>query len=384
MDTFIKTPEQLKLLDQIQALTPVFQQREPQLDAIGSFPFENIEDLKKMNYHTLTLPKEFGGQGFGLYEYILAQEAISSASGPTGLSIGWHTGIVLEYAENRHWYDNSAAWLMEEIRKGALINTAATENNAGSPARGALPRTNAAKAGDEWIVNGEKTYTSMAPVLDYIFVTAAVDNEKVETLIIPRDAKGVSIDETWDMLAMRGTASQTLVMKDVRIPSSSILKPANAQTAGKGWLLHIPACYIGIAAAARTYALEFAASYAPASLGKPIAETPNIQQTIGEMELELTTARHLLYGTVERYMQANDKAAMDEALNVTKIAVTHAAMSVVDKAMKIVGSRALSESNPMHRHYLNIRAGLYNPPMEDMVKSQLARQAIQSVRSTQS
>jgi alkylation response protein AidB-like acyl-CoA dehydrogenase len=380
VESFVKTPEQQKLLDQIKELQPLFQEREPELDALGSFPFHNIEELKKINYHTLTLPKEFGGQGLGLYEYILAQEAISEGSGATGLSIGWHVGIVLEYAENRHWHRDSAEWLTKKIRDGALINTAATENNAGSPLRGALPKTAAVLEGDEWIVNGEKTYTSLSPVLDYIFVTAATENDEVATLIIPRSAAGVSIDESWDMLAMRGTASHTLVLDNVRIPASYVLKPANAQAIAKGWLLHIPACYIGIAAAARAYAVEFAASYSPASLGKPIAETPNIRQLIGEMELELATARHLLYGTVERYEHTADKAAMDEALNVTKIAVTNAAINIVDKAMKIVGSRALSESNPMHRHYLNVRAGLYNPPMEDMVKGQLASQAIDFFR----
>lgn len=378
MNQFIKTPEQQALLDQLRALQPVFQAREPELDARGSFPFENIKDLKKMNYHTLTLPKESGGQGLGLYEYVLAQEAIAEGSGSTALSIGWHVGIILEYAENRHWHADSAEWLMADIANGALINTAATEANAGSPARGALPRTTAVSDGDQYIVTGEKTYTSMAPALDYIFVTAAAENDEVITVIIPRHAEGVSIDETWDMLAMRGTASHTLVLDRVRIPKTHVLKPSGAAAAAKGWLLHIPACYIGIAAAARAYAVEFSANYSPASLGKPIAETPAIQQTIGEMELELTTARHLLYGTAERYALADDKAGMDEALNVTKIAVTHAAMGVVDKAMKIVGSRALSEGNPMHRHYLNVRAGLYNPPMEDMVKSQLAAQAIQS------
>lgn len=378
MNQFIKTPEQQALVDQLRVLQPVFQAREPELDARGSFPFENIKDLKKMNYHTLTLPKESGGQGLGLYEYVLAQEAIAEGSGATALSIGWHVGIVLEYAENRHWHAESAEWLMAEIANGALINTAATEANAGSPARGALPRTTAVTEGDQYIVSGEKTYTSMAPALNYIFVTAAAENDEVITVIIPRHAEGVSIDETWDMLAMRGTASHTLVLNHVRIPKTHVLKPSGSAAAAKGWLLHIPACYIGIAAAARAYAVEFAANYSPASLGKPIAETPAIQQTIGEMELELTTARHLLYGTAERYALADDKAEMDEALNVTKIAVTHAAMGVVDKAMKIVGSRALSEDNPMHRHYLNVRAGLYNPPMEDMVKSQLAAQAIQS------
>ncbi|TWT24790.1 acyl-CoA dehydrogenase [Planomicrobium sp. CPCC 101110] len=377
MDSFVKTPEQQKLVNQLKKLQPTFQKREPELDALGSFPFDNMADLKNINYHALTLPKEYGGQGLGLYEYILAQEAISEGSGATGLSIGWHVGIVLEYAENRHWHTGSASWLTEKIRHGALINTAATENNAGSPLRGALPKTTAVLDGNEWIINGEKTYTSLAPALDYIFVTATTTNNTVETFIIPRNTAGVSIDESWDMLAMRGTASHTLVMDNVRIPASFVLKSSDAQAPAKGWLLHIPACYIGIAAAARTYAIQFAASYVPASLGKPIAETPNIRQLIGEMELELATARHLLYGTVERYEQATDKAPLAEALNVTKIAVTNAAIGIVDKAMKIVGSRALSESNPMHRHYLNVRAGLYNPPMEDMVKAQLARQAIE-------
>lgn len=378
MDAFIKTAEQQKLIEGIRSLRPSFQQREPALDAAGSFPFRNIEDLKQLDYHTLTLPKEYGGQGFGLYEYILAQEAISEASGPTGLSIGWHTGIVLEFAENRHWHAHSAEWLMKEIRNGALVNTAATESNAGSPTRGALPRTTAVQDGGDLIITGEKTYVSMAPVLDFFFVTASTDKDEVLTAIIPRDAAGVTILESWDSVSMRGTASQTLRLEGVRIPASYVLKPAPAAVPAKGWLLHIPACYIGIAAAARTYAIEFAVSYAPASLGKPIAETPNIRQAIGEMELELETARHLLYGTVERYEHAADKSALQGALDATKIAVTQSALTVVDHAMKIVGSRALSEANPMHRHYLNVRAGLYNPPMEDMVKARLAQRAIES------
>ncbi|MEK3933692.1 acyl-CoA dehydrogenase family protein [Sporosarcina sp. FSL W7-1349] len=382
METFIKTEKQKKLLHKINELKPRFKEREPQLDALGSFPYEDFQDLKKIDYHRLTLPKEYGGQGLGLYEYILAQEAISEGSGSTGLSIGWHNGIILQYVENRHWDEEAADWLLKEIGKGALINTAASENNAGSPLRGALPTTTVKAAGDELIVHGEKTYTSVSPVLDYFLVTATNENDEVDLIIIPRHAPGVSIKETWDMLAMRGTASHNLVLDNVKVPVSNILqrnslkKPEN-----KGWLLHIPSCYIGIATAARSHALEFATSYVPTSLGKPIAEAPNIKQLIGEMELELATARHLLYGTIERYEQAKDRSHFDEALSVTKVAVTNAAIQVVDKAMRIVGSRALSESNPMHRYYLNVRAGLYNPPMEDMEKTKLAQQAIQKFLS---
>lgn len=379
MDFFIKTDEQHHLMEKINKLIPVFQEREPELDELHSFPYKNIEDLKKINYHTLTLPKEDGGQGLGLYEFILAQEAISKGCGSTGLSIGWHTGMVLEYAENKHWNEDVAKWLVEEIKKGALINSAATESNAGSPTRGAKPRTTFVSSGDEFVVNGEKTYTSMAPVLDYIFVTATNENGDIESVIIPKKNEGVSIRKDWDMLSMRGTASDTLVLKDVRIPKSYIIKSKDKmKPKARGWLLHIPACYLGIAGAARDYAIKFATSYVPLSIGKPIAEVPNIKQTIGEIELELLQARHLLYSTVERYERAENKEDVSDLLNMTKIAVTNGAMTIVDKAMRIVGSRALSASNPMHRYYLNVRAGLYNPPMEDLVKNQFATKAIES------
>ncbi len=380
MNSFVKTKEQQELMELLSPLIPLFQHREPQLDNLGSFPFADFEDLKNCNYHTLTLPKEYGGQGFGLYEYILAQEAISSGSGSTGLSIGWHNGIVLEYAENKHWNPEIAAWLLKEISNGAIINSAATEENAGSPTRGALPRTTVKKSGDRLIINGEKTYTSAAPVLDYILVTATNEEDEVVLVIVPKNSKGVSIIETWDMLAMRGTASHTLLLEDVCVPSTYILKKLTGKEAiSKGWMLHIPACYLGIASAASRCAVKFASSYVPSSLGKPIIDTPNIQGIIGEMQLELHTARHMLYGTVERYEHAEDKRKLSEALDITKIAVTNAAIRVVDLAMKIVGSRGLSASHPMHRYYLNVRAGLYNPPMEDMVKAKLTKDFINNL-----
>lgn len=381
MDQFIKTEEQFELISKINDLKPVFRHREPELDQLGSFPFADFQDLKNIDYPTLTLPKEYGGQGLGLYEYILAQEAISEGSGATGLSIGWHNGIVLEYAENNHWEQDGADWLLKEIANGAIINSAATENNAGSPTRGALPRTTVIRDGKDLVINGEKTFTSASPVLDYIIVTCTNEIGIVEMIVVPKDSPGVSILETWDMLSMRGTASHTLILENVRVSENHILKTLPAtKTEAKGWMLHIPACYLGIASAARKYAVDFAASYIPTSLGKPIAETPNIKQIIGEMELELSIARHMLYGTVERYEQAEDKTTLQESLDITKIAVTNGAIKIVDLAMKIVGSRALSQSNPMHRYYLNVRAGLYNPPMEDMIKSKLASAAIDAAK----
>ncbi|MGX9134553.1 acyl-CoA dehydrogenase family protein [Rummeliibacillus sp. JY-2-4R] len=381
MESFIRTEEQRELLAKIEKLIPIFNERETLLDARGSFPFENITDLKQIKYNTLTLPTQFGGQGMGLYEFILAQEAIAEGCGSTALSIGFTNGIILEYVESKHWNSEAATILLEAVTNGALINTASSENNAGSPSRGALPTTTVVRDGDELVVTGEKIFTTAAPALTHFIITATNENNEVDMILVPSTTEGVSLKDTWDSLAMRGTASQTVILDHVRVPDTYVLQTGKQRANGaKGWMLHIPACYIGIAKAARNYALNFATSYIPSSLGKPIAEAPNIKQMIGEMELTLATARHMLYGTVERYEHSTDKALFKEPLDVTKIEVTNAAMKIVDLAMRIVGARALSESNPMHRYYLNVRAGLYNPPMPDVIQTKLANEAIEEFK----
>lgn len=125
-----------------------------------------------------------------------------------------------ELAENRSWNDEMFKWFCEEVRNGALFNRAATEPKTGSPTRGGKPETIAVQQGEKWIINGRKTFTTMAPVLDYFIISASMEGrEEVGEFVIPRNTLGVSIEETWDSVAMRGTASHDLVLQNVEIES---------------------------------------------------------------------------------------------------------------------------------------------------------------------
>ncbi|MGD7044652.1 acyl-CoA dehydrogenase family protein [Jeotgalibacillus proteolyticus] len=379
MYDFIRTDEQRAMVEELKQLLPAFKQREPELSKLHSVPAENINDLINKNYHTLTVPEEFGGQDKGLYDFILAQETIAWGSGATALSIGWHGGALLEWSELRHWREDAISWLLPKISDGALINTAATEKGAGSPTRGALPRTTAAEKEGHWVINGEKSFTSLAPLIDYFLVTATIaGTENIATFIVPATAKGVSIKETWDSVGMRGTASHDLVMQDVIVQKNHLLKEhtADKRASSPGWLLHIPACYIGIAGAAREEAVSFAAGYVPASLGEPIGNLPTVQQQIGEIDIELTSARQILYHAALAYEEAADKDGVKDLLQSAKVTITNSAISIVDKAMRIVGPSGMSASSPMQRFYNDVRMGIHNPPMEDMVKASLGSGAI--------
>lgn len=325
--SFVETEEQSLWIEKIQKFLPKFQERECELRELGSFPFENINELKDIGYTTLTLPKDCGGQEISLYDFVLYQEKIAEGDGATALSIGWHLGIVKELTENQSWKPDMFAWFCEEVKKGALFNRAATERKTGSPTRGGRPETLAVKKGEKWIINGRKTFTTMAPMLDYFIISASIEGrEEIGEFVVPRAQKGVSIEETWDSVAMRGTASHDLVLRNVEISDKYFtdIKGSQSKPKGVGWLLHIPACYLGIAQVSWNYALRFAESYQPNSLKHPISSLPNIRRLVGELELELMQARMFLYQIAKKYDEVDDKQSLQAELAMAKYIATNA------------------------------------------------------------
>jgi alkylation response protein AidB-like acyl-CoA dehydrogenase len=376
--------QQIETFDQqyelMKELSERFFSRAHQVDIEGSFPFENIQELKDSGYTSLTVPKKYGGREISLYDMLRLQEKIAEGDGATALSIGWHMGIIKNLSEKNSWDEIIFKKICEDVRNGSLINSAATEPKTGSPTRGGKPETSAYKEGDNWIINGRKTFTTMAPVLDYFIVSATIkDTNLVGNFLIPRASKGILIEETWDSIALRGTGSHDLVLHNVSIPEEFFVEQiGNEGKKPNGWLLHIPACYLGIAKAAKKYAIEFALDYSPNSVEGTIIDLPNVRQKIGEMELKLMESEHFLYSVAKQWDDFDEqvRGKMGPILGAAKLNVTNNAIAIVDLAMRLVGARSLSLKNPLQRYYRDVRAGLHNPPMDDMTIQILANHAI--------
>nr|WP_275580268.1 acyl-CoA dehydrogenase [Metabacillus crassostreae] len=273
--------------------------------------------------------------------------------------------------ETKKWEYTTFKNVCEDIiKRDKLINSAATEPNSGSPARGGKPETVATKVGGKWIINGKKIFTSLAPALDYFIVPATIEaTGEIGDFLIPRSANGLSIEATWDTLGMRGTRSDDLLLHSVELPEEALVerKQKKERPSAQGWLLHVPACYIGIAIAARNEAVQFAKTYQPTSLTYPIKEVPEVRRKIAEMDIKLTTARTLMYSTAEKWDKVpDDRAKLAYDLAVTKTIVTNDAVEVVDLAMRVVGGQSLFNTNPLQRYYRDVRAGLHNPPSDDI------------------
>lgn len=387
-ELYIKSDQQKKWLEKLATLKESFQENARKIDEQSLFPSEHINVLREIGYTKLTLPKEYRGEGFNLLEAISLHETLASYDGSTALSIGWTLLTVGELFENKYWESSKLEFFAKEVEKGAIVNRAVSEVATGSPIRGGRPGTTAKKDGSHWIINGRKSYTTCSLELDYFLTSAWIEEkETIGFFLIHKDRQGLLIDETWDVIAMRGTGSHDLVLHDVIVDESDLVELPSYTTGFKlnGWLLLIPATYLGIAQAARDYAIQFANSHSPNSIKGTIAQLPNVQTLIGEIELELTTARYALYGAAQAYIDSRQNhERIDEevgskivnAVNVAKYVVTNAAITVVDKAMRVVGAKSLQRTNPLQRYYRDVRAGLHNPPMDDLTIKKLAEEAL--------
>jgi alkylation response protein AidB-like acyl-CoA dehydrogenase len=183
---------------------------------------------------------------------------------------------------------------------------------------------------------------------------------------------------------MRGTASNDLLLENVHIGADAYVEEQVPPIPGAplrlaGWSALTAAVYLGIAQAARDEAISFARKRRPNSLQQPITSVPHIQEKMGKMELALLQSRAVLFSLAEQF--SNDPMSVDPSLfAAAKYLATNHAIETVDLAMRIVGAASLSLSSPLQRYYRNVRAGLHNPPMDDVVLSMLAKHALETVK----
>ncbi|WP_077065138.1 acyl-CoA dehydrogenase family protein [Gracilibacillus massiliensis] len=369
-------------IEDVKKLAEIFAGRANQVDEEATFPYENFEEIKESGLLSLTVPKEYGGSGINLVEFLQVQQQLAKGDGPTALSLGWQLGVILEQAENRNWskanFEKVSRLIVEEK---ALINLAQTEKATGSPSRGGIPTTIAKKEQNGWRINGAKSFTSMAVALDYSIVTVDVNQTGTKGyVLIDHSLPGVKVKETWDSISMRATKSDDLILENVFVSEDALLFEETPQKPfPKGWYLQIPAVYLGIAEAARDYAIEFASNFQPITLPHPIKEVPEVRRKIGEIELELVKAREVLYGVATKWVeQPENRSQLGAELQAAKHIVTNSANTIVDLAMRIVGARSLSAKNPLQRHFRDVRAGLHNPPTDDAIVYNLAKNVLDS------
>ena len=382
-----KTERQAEFMALADDLAARIAERAAEHDRENTFPHEAFRALHEAGYLALTVPEEYGGRGADPLEVALAQERLARGDGAVALGAAMHLGLIGRLAETRAWPPPLFAQLCREVvAEGALINAAASEPALGSPSRGGLPATTARPVAGGWRIDGRKTWASLAPALRYVTVSTAIHEDgeggappRRAGFLVPMDTPGLRVEETWDNLGMRASGSHDIVLEGVVVPDGARLP--GEEGGGKGdpraWAIVVSAVYLGVAAAARDYAVCYARERRPSGLPGPIAELQTIQGRVAEIELTLLQARAVLYGAAETWLaRPAERDAIAWQLAAGKYLATNGAIRVTDLALRVVGAAGLARSAPLERYFRDARAGLGHPPADDAALTLIGKAAL--------
>jgi alkylation response protein AidB-like acyl-CoA dehydrogenase len=340
--------------------------------------------------HLLCLPAASGGLGGGMVEAVAVLSALGAASGSAALGFAMHTHVVGSLYESDGWPEALRAWLGRLVRDdGALLNSAATEEGSGSPARGGLPATLAVEVEDGVRISGEKTWTTWLPALRAAQVTATVESGGIGNFVVDLTSPGVERLPGFDALGMRGSASGRLVLTDVFVANDRLIgvrqpgAPDPRGPAPGAWFgAAVAAVYLGVGEGARHDVTRWAIDRRPGDGSTAVADLPTIAVRLGRIDAALRSARIVLEDVAHRWQDADtaERGALVADISLAKVLATNAAVLATDEALRIAGGPGFLAGR-IERAFRDARGGLINPPLDDIAYQGFARRLVDDERA---
>jgi alkylation response protein AidB-like acyl-CoA dehydrogenase len=304
---------------------------------------------RKFGFWGLSTPEEYGGMNLSAVMQSLIWTELGRTFVP--FRFGGEADNILFYANE----EQKREYLIPTIEGERISCFAITEPGAGSDA--ANIKLSARKDGDDWVLNGEKTFITNGNDADFAIVVAVTDKEKGvrgggTTAFLVDRAMGWR-SEFIQTMGEGGPAS--LVFDDVRVPGRNILGEVGQgfqlgmQWIGKGRYT-IPSHAVGIAERALQMAIEQARTRE--TFGKPIGENQAIQWMIADSEVELEAARWLILKaawTVDQGLDPRHSSSMAKLYGAGMV------NRVVDRVMQIHGGMGYTRELPIERWYRQVR-----------------------------
>jgi alkylation response protein AidB-like acyl-CoA dehydrogenase len=175
----------------------------------------------------------------------------------------------------------------------------------------------------------------------------------------------------------RSGGSDDVHFENVYIPDNWLVELRAIWDAAGGWSLVIAAVYLGIGQAGVNTAPDYANHRVPSVLDRPIASLPHIQHWIGEAQVQLDGARALLYATAQAWTERPEAhPSLAAAVAGSKYLCSNAACFATEKALRVAGGFSLTRDVQLERFFRDARAGLFQPPQDDLALALIGRLAL--------
>lgn len=309
--------------------------------------------------YALQIPEEYGGPGELDYRYrqVAAEELARAHATSFAVTMGLQDDLVLHYLLDLTNEEQRRRWL-PGIARGELIGALAmTEPAAGSDLRGM--RTSAVKDGEDWVLNGQKTFISSGIMADVVIVAAKTDPEAgsrgISLFVVERDMPGFERGRKLDKIGLPAQDTAELYFSDVRVPAANVLGEIGR---GLPYLMsHLPRERLGVAvmAMATTQAVfaetvEYCKSRE--AFGAPITQLQHIRFELAELATEIDIAQTYLDAQVLAY-NAGSLSDIDAAKG--KWWISELQKRVLDTCLQLHGGYGYMREYPVARAWMDTR-----------------------------
>jgi len=348
------------------------------LDREAIYPSELVKRLSELGLMGILVPQEFGVSGMDLLSCVVAMEEISKAWASLAVAMSVQNSLVCAPIARFGSAAQKKKYLSSLARGERLGCYALTEPGSGSDA-GSI-QTRAKRVDDDFVLNGNKIFTTNGNRADLAIVYAVTDPAKgkkgISAFIVEKNSPGFVVGKLEDKLGLRSSDTASLLFEDCRVPGENLLG-----TEGEGFtiaLVTLDGGRIGIAAQALGIAqgcLEESVAYAQQrrQFGRAIAEFEAIQWMLADMATEIDAARLLTYRAA--WLAEQGRTFTKEAA-MAKLFASEAANRAAYKAIQIFGGYGYTKEFAVERFFRDARITTIYEGTSEIQRLVIARRLI--------
>jgi alkylation response protein AidB-like acyl-CoA dehydrogenase len=323
-----------------------------------TFPDSVIARMGELGFLGLSMPEQYGGQGGDYFcNIVLAEEMGRSNSGGLTMGVAVHTDMAMPPIHLFGSEEQKQEWLVPAIKGEKILCLGITEPDAGSDVAGI--KTRAVRDGDDYVINGSKTYITNGHRADVIVLVTKTDPDAgydgFTLFLVPMDTPGVIREKKLEKLGMHASDTALLAFQDVRVPASAMLGQE-----GKGFyhimwelqgerLIGAAGC---VAGAQRCFdrTLEFALERN--AFGRQIGKFQAIRHKFADMATKIEAGRQLTYTTAWRF---NNGEYPVREISMAKLFTSQMACQVTDECLQIHGGAGYMREYGIERAWRDMR-----------------------------
>jgi len=354
-----------------------------ELDKTHGYPKEIWQKAGELGFIGMHYPEAYSGQGLGVLENIIVAEEFCRKDSTIGSAL-----ILASFASEcllRFASEELKEKFLPPVAEGQMLSGGAfTEPDHGSDITSL--NTTAVKEGDEWVINGTKTFITNGGMAGFYSVLCQTDADSkppyrgISMILVEADREGVSSVDVGEKMGIHMLATSELVFNNVRVPAANLIGKE-----GKGFYqvleffdesrVLIAAQGLGIAQGAFDRALDYVKQRE--QFGKKIAQFQVTQHKLADMATKIELARLITYKAAWNY----DKGRIDPKLtSMAKMFAARTAVEVADEAIQLLGGYGYMTEYEVERFYRDAKITEIYEGTKEIQKNTIASAVVGKIK----